>query len=392
MTVLAAGAGTAVPACRAARVAVCYDGNWYQHVARYLAHARGAEPSVAGLHDAIRWHAAGVFGCPVQRVTITHACYVAGRHPSMPATAWDQVLADHHILRRDMPVTALKGEVGADVELALTCYQIACETSPDLIALLAGDGDFAPLAARLAGRGIRVLVPRANVSYPSPAGTITVTTSAWLTRAATDTPDLTDLLDATRAPDYPRHLTRPCPARAAVRDGHHGNRRRGVITKWNPGSEYGFLTADDGPTWFASARDTPGQATLPPGTPVTFTGDPAAPAGKSYPRARAILPLPPAGTPPAPGPQPPARPGPGTAPSPAPGRLTAFDSAALASLRQAQGMSRGQLARDSGVSVATIKRLEREHDPACRTRTITLLAAALGQPPDTLHRGRPPGG
>lgn len=79
-------------------------------------------------------------------------------------------------------------------------------------------------------------------------------------------------------------------------------------------------------------------------------------------------------------------PAPGTALSPAPSRLTAFDSAALARLRRAQGSSQGQIARDSGVSVATIKRLEREHDPACRTRTITFLAAALGHPPDTLHR------
>lgn len=383
LPVSAAGAGTAEPPCPAARIAVCYDGNWYQHAARYLAHASGAEISVTGLHDAIRWHAAGVFGCPVQRVTITHACYVAGRHPGVPATAWDQVLADHHILRRDVPVTASKGEVGADVELALTCYQIACEASPDLIALLAGDGDFAPLAARLTGRGIRVLVPRANFSYPAPAGTITVTTSAWLTRAATDTPDLTDLLDATRTPDYPRHLTRPYPATAP--GGHHRARRRGVITSWDPASEYGFLTTDDDLTWFASIRHTPGQAPLPPGTPVTFTGDPAAPAGKSYPRARAILPLPPADTPAA------ARPGPGTAPSPAPDRLTAFDGAELTRLRQAQGMSQNQLARDSGVSVATINRLEREHDPACRSRTIALLATALGQPPDALHR-RPPYG
>ena len=67
-------------------------------------------------------------------------------------------LADRGVIRHDIPVLASK-EVGADVELALTCYEIAVETRPDMIALLAGDSDFAPLAARLTGRGIRVLAP-----------------------------------------------------------------------------------------------------------------------------------------------------------------------------------------------------------------------------------------
>src|SRR5712691_1080037 len=178
------------------QLAVCYDGCWYQNAARFFVRMRGAQLSVAGLHDAFRWHAAGVFGCPVQRVAVTQAHYVAGRDPGAPSAGWDQVLADHGIIRHDVPVTAGKGEVGADVEFALTCYQIACETSPDMIVLLAGDGDFAPLAARLAGRGLRVLVPRANFSYPpGESGTVTVATSALLTRRATDTPALTGLID-----------------------------------------------------------------------------------------------------------------------------------------------------------------------------------------------------
>jgi hypothetical protein len=159
---------------------------------------------VSGLHDAIRWYAAGVFGCPVRQVAVTQAHYVAGR--DSPRLAYDQVLADHAITRHDVPVTA-QGEAGADVELALTGHQIACETSPAMIAPLAGDGDFAPLAARLAGGGLRVLVPGANLSYPAHGSTVTVTTSAWLTRAATDTPELTDLLDATLPP--PTHATSP---------------------------------------------------------------------------------------------------------------------------------------------------------------------------------------
>ena len=55
---------------------------------------------------------------------------------------------------------------------------------------------------------------------------------------------------------------------------------------------HGFITSDDGLTWYARTRNTPRQAPLPAGTPVTLTGDPAPPPGKSYPPARAIIPSP----------------------------------------------------------------------------------------------------
>lgn len=193
----------------AVRIVVCYDGVWYQHVARYFAWERGAPVSLAGLHDAIRWHAAAIFGGPARRAVIIQAHYVAGR---AGPSAWDQVLADHGIMRHDVPITAgAKKEVGADVELALTCLQAASDTSPDLLVLLSGDADFAPLVARLTGRGVRVLVPPANFSYPGPDGIVTVTTSGWLARTATDTPALADLLDAALGEDYPPHLARPLP-------------------------------------------------------------------------------------------------------------------------------------------------------------------------------------
>jgi hypothetical protein len=91
---------------------VCYDGCWHTHAARYFASTQGAEISLAGLHDVLRWHATGLFGCPVQKVAIVAAHHVAGQDSSRPG--WDQVLADHGIIGHDVPVTAAKGEAGAD--------------------------------------------------------------------------------------------------------------------------------------------------------------------------------------------------------------------------------------------------------------------------------------
>ena len=270
------------------RVAVIYDGCWYQHTARFFTHDRQAAPSLAGLHDAIRWHAAGLFGCPVQRVTISHAHYVAGR--TEVSCWWEEEMADHGVICHPVPVTAGKGEVGGDVELALTCYQLACETVPDLIVLLAGDGDFAPLAARLVGRGLRLLVPVANFAYPRPDGTtVAVTTSAWLTRRATDTPALAALLAAADGEDYPPFLARPFPVAGTAPDRQPG-RRRGTVTQWPPGGWYGFITDDDGLTWYAHVNETPRRARLSSGCPVTFTGDPQTPPGRSCPPAREIVP------------------------------------------------------------------------------------------------------
>ena len=274
------------------RIAVCYDGWWYQHAAGFFDRARGTALSVAGLHDAIRWYSAGLFRVAVQRVTITSAHYVGGRDGTAIAQHEDE-LADRGVIRHDIPVVASK-EVGADVELALTCYEIALETRPDLIALLAGDGDFAPLAARLTRRGIRVLAPAADYAYPrlGDGAMHAVRTSAWLTRRATDTPALADLLAAADGEDYPPFLAHPfppaAPPRPAQLEHHHG-----TVAKWPQGATYGFIGDDDGQTWFASIWETKDHARLAPGTPVAFAGDPSPPPGKTYPAATAIVPDPP---------------------------------------------------------------------------------------------------
>jgi DNA-binding XRE family transcriptional regulator len=376
-------------ACADIRIAVCYDGCWYQNAARFFSRIRGAQLSVPGLHDALRWHAAGVFGCAVQRVTITQAHYVAGQDADAPPAGWDQVLADHGIIRHDVPVSRDKGEIGADVELALTCYQIACEGRPDMIVLLAGDGDFAPLAARLVGRGLRVLVPRANFSYSVGRTTITVATSSLLTRRATDTPALTDLVDAAMGPDYPMFLGRPL-SQVAISDIaapiEPAARCHGTVSRWIPGAPYGFITSGS-LTWYASTKETPGHAVLAPGTQVTFTGRATSPPGKLYPPACAIV-LRSVGADAEPQVTPPASlDGVGRESRADAGRhwLTIVDSTALVQWRQKRGWTKGELARQSGVSVTTINRLERS-DLSCHVRTVSRVAAALGQPASTLTR------
>jgi transcriptional regulator with XRE-family HTH domain len=60
---------------------------------------------------------------------------------------------------------------------------------------------------------------------------------------------------------------------------------------------------------------------------------------------------------------------------------TAIDGVRLRHLRHRQGLSLEQLASQAGISLTTVRRLERQPAASCRCRTLGRLAAALGEEP-----------
>lgn len=68
---------------------------------------------------------------------------------------------------------------------------------------------------------------------------------------------------------------------------------------------------------------------------------------------------------------------------------TTLDGRRLRQLRHQHGMSQEQLADQAGISLTTITRLEAQTRAACRSRTLSRLAAALGQPPAVLTASQP---
>ena len=237
--------------------------------------------SFAGYHDVLRWHIARLLRYPVERVAVSEAHYVAGNAQPIP---WAGELAGLGIVRHDVPVTPQKGEIGADVELALTCYQVACEKRADAMVLMSGDGDLGPLAARIQELGVELVVPVTNYRFPNGTGTLSCRTSNLLLRYATSAPEFTDLIDAAQSPDYPPGLLRPL-----ITDRHKaGQRREGHVTIWHHSMSYGYITAADGQTWYANADDVSDGTALRYGKAVTFMGSAVAPEGRSYPRARDI--------------------------------------------------------------------------------------------------------
>ena len=60
---------------------------------------------------------------------------------------------------------------------------------------------------------------------------------------------------------------------------------------------------------------------------------------------------------------------------------TALDGGRLRRIRHRRGLSQVQLASQAGISLTTLRRLERQHTASCRCRTLTRLASALGEDP-----------
>ena len=68
---------------------------------------------------------------------------------------------------------------------------------------------------------------------------------------------------------------------------------------------------------------------------------------------------------------------------------TILDGRRLRQLRHEHGLSQDQLATQAGMSLTTIRRLERQPTAPCRTRTLSRLAAALGEDPERLTPATP---
>jgi transcriptional regulator with XRE-family HTH domain len=61
-----------------------------------------------------------------------------------------------------------------------------------------------------------------------------------------------------------------------------------------------------------------------------------------------------------------------------------IDGQRLRELRRQQALSQAELAKLAGISADTVSKLERQPASCCRSRTLTRLAAALGESPSAI--------
>ncbi|MFE9749499.1 NYN domain-containing protein [Saccharothrix saharensis] len=272
------------------RIGVFYDGTWFAYLSDYYAtaHPRAARIALDGLHDALRWYLHTETGTALDECVVHEAHYVRGRIET-PAASFDAALAAAGVTRHDLPLHGGK-EKGVDVHFALEAWELATTVPLRWVVLITGDADFTPLATRLTGRGVGVVVPVADDRSTEQPPDRVPRTAAPLRAAATLTPTFDDLFAPADRVGYP--LRRPFVRSGGVVASPAGaprGRRRGTVTGWKAGQPHGFITDSRGSSWYASRDDLPvGVAMLPTGTPVSFTGSPVPAPGRKYPRAESI--------------------------------------------------------------------------------------------------------
>jgi uncharacterized LabA/DUF88 family protein len=196
------------------RVAVMIDGSYFNRVSTFykFEHEVGRRLSLTGLMDFIRIAAADMEDVSRSRCRVVEAHYFRGRYTLRDLEdrarnasfveeslrndrVFDQILAASnitpHFTRIDTNSEPPK-EQGIDVWLALEAFDLAVSDRCDVVALVAGDGDFVPLVKKINAIGKRALV--AGWSMKSDAGT-QVRYSGPLAGAAAYFLDMADLID-----------------------------------------------------------------------------------------------------------------------------------------------------------------------------------------------------
>jgi uncharacterized LabA/DUF88 family protein/cold shock CspA family protein len=173
------------------KIAVFYDGTYFLQASNYYAFgsSRRKRLSVAGIHEFIRHSVSEAEDHDIRSCKIVDAHYFRGRLNAYDASQrgellfWDRAFDDilmaegvtTHYLPVKMNAEGQKIEKGIDVLLALEAYEIASLKKIDVVALLAGDGDYVPLVRKLNTLGVRVMVLGWDVEYTNENSTRIVT-------------------------------------------------------------------------------------------------------------------------------------------------------------------------------------------------------------------------
>jgi cold shock CspA family protein len=164
------------------RIGVFYDGDYFHRVSNYYAgvHPRKARISIEGLHNFIRARAAAEEGTGLKLAQIVDARYFRGRMKAREAEerdilfqerAFEDVLMYEGVTTHYLPKGS-EGEKGIDVWLALEAFEMAIYKRYDVLALVARDGDFVPLARKLNTLGTRVMLLGWDFSFTDSAGNL----------------------------------------------------------------------------------------------------------------------------------------------------------------------------------------------------------------------------
>lgn len=250
------------------RIGIFYDGNYFFHVSNYYnyAHPLRRRISVAGLHRFVRTYVGEREGVETDLCKITEAHYFRGRLSYYESESsktliaerlFDDILVNEGIQAHYLPVRMIDGrreEKGVDIWLALEAYELAFRDKFDVMVLVAGDGDYTPLAKKLTTLGIRVMVLAWNFQYEdSRTGKQQTTfTSSELLREAAYSVDMGGLIDDKSTWDRygidELFIPKSQQPESEEEASENGDFRRSVIVSLKEG--YGFIARAPGNLFF----------------------------------------------------------------------------------------------------------------------------------------------
>ena len=192
------------------RIGVFYDGNYFLKISDYyyFQHDRKARISLEGLHEFIRQQVAEEEDVDVRLSQVIDAHFFRGRLSATEARDKDRLFHDRllddilmnvGVSTHYMPLKTRDGrlqEKGIDVWLSLEAYELALHKSLDVVVLIAGDSDYAPLIKKLNTLGTRVMLLNWDFKYTDYKGESRVTrASQQLLGGATYPVDMHDIID-----------------------------------------------------------------------------------------------------------------------------------------------------------------------------------------------------
>jgi cold shock CspA family protein/uncharacterized LabA/DUF88 family protein len=165
------------------RIGIFYDGYYFYKISNYYKyeHERKARISIGGLHDFIRNEVACLTGMDIRRCQIIDAHYFKGRSSAkelgekvQSERIFEDILMRENIVSHYLPLRYneynMAQEKGIDVWLALEAYELAIYKHFDILALVAGDGDYVPLVRKLHTLGTQVMLISWDFTFHNESG------------------------------------------------------------------------------------------------------------------------------------------------------------------------------------------------------------------------------
>jgi cold shock CspA family protein/uncharacterized LabA/DUF88 family protein len=166
------------------RIGIFYDGYYFFKVSNYYKyeHARKARISISGLQDFIRNEVANLTKVDKRQCQIIDAHYFKGRSSArelgekvQSERVFEDILMRENIVTHYLPLRYVgenntAQEKGIDVWLALEAYELSIYKHFDILALVAGDGDYVPLVRKLHTLGTQVVLLCWDFAYHNEDG------------------------------------------------------------------------------------------------------------------------------------------------------------------------------------------------------------------------------